>query len=92
MAHRYEAGINECLKKFEAPITNGPQFRWQRKQEQRKWRETNPPLSPLPINRLSPTHQQQQQHKKSPKKTPKKSFSDSGGIGTLQGDRFIPNR
>jgi hypothetical protein len=98
MAHlRFESGLNECLKNLEAPITNGPQFRWQRKQEQqRKGFQSNGPLSPLPINytttspskvsRKTPLKSTRTQ--KTPKKTPKKPHEHS----PVQGDRFIPNR
>lgn len=97
MAHlRFEAGVNECLRKLEAPITNGPQFRWQRKQEQRIWREHNPPLSPLPSNRTSTSASPSvKSHRKtplkpqkSPKKTPKKPLENA----LSQGDRFIASR
>lgn len=96
MAHlRFETGINECLKSLEAPITKGPQFRWQRKQEQRSVRQSEGPLSPLPNNFSRTTTPSAKSRRKTPlkpqktpKKTPKKGLENTAA----QGDRFIPNR
>ncbi|KAK3738534.1 hypothetical protein QZH41_012044, partial [Actinostola sp. cb2023] len=97
MAHlRFETGVNECLKTLEAPLTNGPQFRWQRKQQQRLRgsHAGDRPLSPLPNNYQAPSPSVKSRRKTplKPKQTPKKTPKKPAENSTLQGDRFIPNR
>ncbi|XP_048588829.1 cell division cycle protein 20 homolog [Nematostella vectensis] len=86
---KFENGVNDCLKNFEAPLKSGPIPRWQRKEQQRL-RSSSGPLSPLPNNF--------QRHSES---LPKKTISKTPKKGTpkrkqdpspSRGDRFIPNR
>ena len=97
MAHfQFAEGINECLKKFEAPLKQGPLPRWQRKAVS----ISNGPLSPItnvPASLKTPGKSvlkniKNQTPHKTPKKTtgktPKKSTTPSRACG----DRFIPSR
>lgn len=98
MAHfDLEAGVNDCLKNLEAPLSRGPVPRWQRKERERLSR--GKPLSPLrrstrglraseaesftPGKKSTPACKTA---KKTPHKSPKKFAL------TPRGDRFIPNR
>lgn len=100
MAHfEFEAGVNECLKKLEAPLSKGPVPRWQRKERERNVASSGKPLSPLqttsrsrlPSNVSSKTQTYTPAKKaKTPSKSPKKSPQKFGQ--TPRGDRFIPTR
>ena len=99
----FEAGVNDCLKKLEAPLSKGPVPRWQRKERERNLSSSGKPLSPLqttsrsrwPSNVSSKTQSYTPGQKaktpcKSPKKTPQKSPKKFGL--SPRGDRFIPSR
>ena len=96
----FEAGINDCLKKLEAPLSRGPVPRWQRKEGERNLASSGKPLSPLQVtSRSRPTNISTQTYTpgkkaktpcKSPKKTPHKSPKKFGL--SPRGDRFIPAR
>lgn len=99
----FEAGVNDCLKKLEAPLSRGPVPRWQRKERERNLSSSGKPLSPLQTtsrscgaSRLSSKTQTYTPGKKaktpckSPKKTPQKSPRKFGS--SPKGDRFIPTR
>ena len=99
----FEAGVNDCLKKLEAPLSRGPVPRWQRKERERNLCSSGKPLSPLQTSsrsrRPSSTSSKAQTYTpgkkaktpcKSPKKTPLKSPKKFGL--SPRGDRFIPSR
>ncbi|XP_068686689.1 cell division cycle protein 20 homolog [Montipora foliosa] len=92
----FEAGVNDCLKKLEAPLSRGPAPRWQRKEKQRSLSFTGKPFSPLQTTSRSrvPAKSKRftsgQKSANTPKKTPRKSPKKIGL--TPCGDRFIPNR
>lgn len=96
----FENGVNDCLKKLEAPLSKGPIPRWQRKERERNLFSSGKPLSPLQTtsrsrvnSNLSSKTQTFTPGKKtktpckSPKKTPQKTPKKF-----LEGDRFIPCR
>ena len=92
----FEAGVNDCLKKLEAPLSRGPAPRWQRKEKQRSLPFAGKPFSPLQTTSRSrvPAKSKRftsgQKSANTPKKTPRKSPKKYGL--TPCGDRFIPNR
>ena len=96
----FENGVNDCLKKLEAPLSKGPIPRWQRKERERNLPSSGKPLSPLQttsrsrVNSNLPSKTQTftpgkrtKTPCKSPKKTPQKTPKKF-----LEGDRFIPSR
>ena len=103
MAHfQFEEGINECLRKFEAPLRQGPVPRWQRKAAANSELISHGPFSPLTDRQArarTPRRLNAQKavraktpHKtpsKTPVKTPKKSTCSPARVC---GDRFIPSR
>lgn len=97
--YEFENGVNDCLKKLEAPLSKGPVPRWQRKERERILASTGKPLSPLQTtsrnhvnSKLSSKTQTHTPGKraKTPTKTPQKSPKKFGL--SPRGDRFIPSR
>lgn len=99
----FENGVNDCLKKLEAPLSKGPVPRWQRKERERNLASSGKPLSPLQSTSRSrgtsnlackvQTYTPGKKAKtpcKSPKKTPQKTPKKFGL--SPRGDRFIPSR
>lgn len=99
----FENGVNDCLKKLEAPLSKGPVPRWQRKERERNLASSGKPLSPLQktfrsgvnssLASKSQTYTPGKKTKtpcKSPKKTPQKTPKKFGL--SPRGDRFIPSR
>lgn len=100
----FENGVNDCLKKLEAPLSKGPVPRWQRKERERNLASSGKPLSPLQTTSRSrrnsnvssktqtytPGKKTAKTPCKSPKKTPQKTPRKFGL--SPRGDRFIPSR
>ncbi|PFX25778.1 Cell division cycle protein 20-like [Stylophora pistillata] len=95
----FENGVNDCLKKLEAPLSKGPVPRWQRKERERILASTGKVLSPLQTtgrNRVNSKLSSKTQtctpgkRAKTPTKTPQKSPRKFGL--SPRGDRFIPSR
>lgn len=99
----FENGVNDCLKKLEAPLSKGPVPRWQRKERERILSSSGKPLSPLQtsagsrvtfdLSSKTRTYTPGKAAKtlsKTPKKTPQKSPKKFGL--SPRGDRFIPSR
>lgn len=98
----FEAGVNDCLKKLEGPLSGGPIPRWQRKERGGNLACSGKPFSPLQatsrsrltLNLSSQTYtpggKKAKTPSKSPKKTPLKSPKKFGL--SPRGDRFIPAR
>lgn len=101
----FENGVNDCLKKLEAPLSKGPVPRWQRKEREKNLASSGKPFSPLQTtsrsrinSNLSSKAQTYTPGKKTktPCKSPKKSKTPQKtpkkfGISP-RGDRFIPSR
>ena len=99
----FEAGVNDCLKNLEAPLSKGPMPRWQRKERERKLSSVGKPFSPIRRNscssKVSGMSSKSQlftpsKNTKTPLKTPKKTPARSPKkfSSPPRGDRFIPNR
>ena len=88
MSHfNFETEVNELIR-LDAPITTGPQPRWQRKAEEENILKTAKTSTPMKTSSRHTNKTPSRSPKSGGKRTPGKPKTPK----TPSGDRFIPNR